>query len=189
MKQRDFLLWLLLVPGVGIVGRTRVWEYMVVHGLNELSLQEVHQLAGVPQQQRASSRVFCQSDVATRQFEKLKTTHYVTIADEEYPTWLAEIDCPPVVLFYQGDFLFARYPGVAIVGTREMSSYGEQIVKGFVPAFVDAGIITISGLATGIDEAVHRETLAHHGATVGVIGTGLEGCVSASSRRLTKPSR
>lgn len=38
MKQRDFLLWLLLVPGVGIVGRTRVWEYMVVHGLNELSL-------------------------------------------------------------------------------------------------------------------------------------------------------
>ena len=103
MKQRDFLLWLLLVPGVGIVGRTRVWEYMVVHGLNELSLQEVHQLAGVPQQQRASSRVFCQSDVATRQFEKLKTTHYVTIADEEYPTWLAEIDCPPVVLFYQGD--------------------------------------------------------------------------------------
>lgn len=86
-------------------------------------------------------------------------------------------------------FLFARYPGVAIVGTREMSSYGEQIVKGFVPAFVDAGIITISGLATGIDEAVHRETLAHHGATVGVIGTGLEGCVSASSRRLTKPSR
>ncbi len=58
MKQRDFLLWLLLVPGVGIVGRTRVWEYMVVHGLNELSLQEVHQLAGVPQQQRASSRVF-----------------------------------------------------------------------------------------------------------------------------------
>lgn len=110
MKQRDFLLWLLLVPGVGIVGRTRVWEYMVVHGLNELSLQEVHQLAGVPQQQRASSRVFCQSDVATRQFEKLKTTHYVTIADEEYPTWLAEIDCPPVVLFYQGNFLFARYP-------------------------------------------------------------------------------
>ncbi len=79
-----------------------------------------------------------------------------------------------MVLFYQGDFLFARYPGVAIVGTREMSSYGEQIVKGFVPAFVDAGIITISGLATGIDEAVHRETLAHHGATVGVIGTGLE---------------
>lgn len=174
MKQRDFLLWLLLVPGVGIVGRTRVWEYMVVHSLNELSIQEVHQLAGVPQQQRASSRVFCQSDVATRQFEKLKTTHYVTIADEEYPTWLAEIDCPPVVLFYQGNFLFARYPGVAIVGTREMSSYGEQIVKGFVPAFVEAGIITISGLATGIDEAVHRETLAHHGATVGVIGTGLE---------------
>ena len=37
MKQRDFLLWLLLVPGVGIVGRTRVWEYMGVHGLNELS--------------------------------------------------------------------------------------------------------------------------------------------------------
>ena len=73
MKQRDFLLWLLLVPGVGIVGRTRVWEYMVVHGLNELSLQEVHQLAGVPQQQRASSRVFWQSDVAPRQVEKLKT--------------------------------------------------------------------------------------------------------------------
>lgn len=86
---------------------------------------------------------------------------YVTIVDDDYPTWLVEIDCPPVVLFYKGKLLFARYPGVAIVGTREMSTYGEQIVKGFVPAFAEAGIITISGLASGIDEAVHRETLAH----------------------------
>ena len=174
MKQRDFLLWLLLVPGVGIVGRTHIWQYMVAHGLNELSINEVHQLAGVPMQQRANSRAFCQSDVVRKQFEKLKMTDYVTIADEEYPIWLAEIDCPPVVLFYKGDLLFARYPGVAIVGTREMSAYGKQIVKRFVPAFVEAGIITISGLATGVDEAVHRETLAHHGATVGVIGTGLD---------------
>ena len=174
MKQRDFLLWLLLVPGVGIVGRTHIWQYMIAHGVNELSINEVHKLAGVPAQQRASSRAFCQSEVAREQFEKLKKTEYVTIIDEEYPTWLVEIDCPPVVLFYKGNLLFARYPGVAIVGTREMSTYGERIVKGFVPAFVEAGIITISGLASGIDEAVHRETLAHHGATVGVIGTGLD---------------
>ena len=146
---------------------------MVVHGLNELSLQEVHQLV-VCHNNSVLVVVFLPIRCCDTAVRKLKTTHYVTIADEECPTWLAEIDCPPVVLFYQGDFLFARYPGVAIVGTREMSSYGEQIVKGFVPAFVDAGIITISGLATGIDEAVHRETLAHHGATVGVIGTGLE---------------
>ncbi|WP_447408146.1 DNA-processing protein DprA [Weissella confusa] len=181
MKQRDFLLWLLLVPGVGIVGRTHIWQYMIAHGVNELSINEVHQLAGVPVQQRASSRAFCQSDVARSQFEKLKMMDYVTIADDDYPNWLAEIDCPPVVLFYKGNLSFARYPGVAIVGTREMSTYGEQIVKGFVPAFVEAGIITISGLASGIDEAVHRETLAHHGATVGVIGTGLD--VSYPRRR------
>ena len=93
--------------------------------------------------------------------------------DERYPARLREIGDPPVFLSYKGDLTILDQPCIALVGTRGMSSYGRRVVQEFAPAFVQAGMITVSGLAQGIDTSVAEETVRAGGRTVAVLGHGL----------------
>jgi len=98
---------------------------------------------------------------------------FLSIEDEVYPAALREIGDPPVFLYYKGFFEILADPCIACVGTRAMSAYGKRVVGLFVPAFVRAGLITVSGLAEGIDAEVAKESLAAGGKTVAVLGHGL----------------
>lgn len=65
-------------------------------------------------------------------------------------------------------------PCVAIVGTRSATSYGERIAHELAATLARAGACVISGLARGIDAAAHRGALEADGATVAVLGTGVD---------------
>jgi DNA processing protein len=67
-----------------------------------------------------------------------------------------------------------------------MSAYGKRVTQEFVPAFVRARVITVSGLALGIDAEVARETLAAGGKTVAVLGNGLGSVFPQSNARLAE---
>ena len=95
------------------------------------------------------------------------------IEDALYPRLLREIADPPVFLYYRGDLEILEQPCVALVGTRGMSSYGKRVTELFVPPMVSAGVVTVSGLALGIDAQVARETLTAGGKTVAVLGHGM----------------
>ncbi len=102
------------------------------------------------------------------------TDHYLTILDADYPLALAEIFQPPVLLFYAGHRELLTAEKLAIVGARECTTYSHACLRRLVPDLVQAGITTVSGLAAGVDQLVHQETLLAHGATISVIGTGLD---------------
>lgn len=106
--------------------------------------------------------------------------------DEDYPKPLNEIGDPPVFLSYRGDLSVLTHPMLSIVGTREMTMYGKRVVEVCVPAFVQSGITTVSGLARGVDAAVARETLAAEGRTVAVLGHGLSMIQPLSHVQLSK---
>jgi DNA processing protein len=55
-----------------------------------------------------------------------------------------------------------------------MSPYGLRCVKMLVPELVRLEVAVVSGLALGIDGAVHREALAAGGRTVAIIGSGID---------------
>jgi len=65
-------------------------------------------------------------------------------------------------------------PRVAIVGSRQPSPYGEAVAEQLGADLARAGVIVISGLALGIDAAAHRGALIGGGATVAVMGTGVD---------------
>lgn len=100
--------------------------------------------------------------------------HLITLADPHYPKRLLEIDQPPPVLYAKGNLQVLNRPGLAIVGSRHATPQGETTAENFAESLCRAGFSVISGLALGIDGAAHRGALKADGATVAVVGTGLD---------------
>lgn len=96
-----------------------------------------------------------------------------TILDNDYPTLLKEIPDGPAVFFYLGDYSLIKNSSLAIVGARNNSIYSKKVLSKLLPAICTAEIVTVSGLAQGVDHIVHETTLELQGKTIGIIGTGL----------------
>lgn len=93
----------------------------------------------------------------------------------EYPALLAQCDGAPPILTVRGASEHALAPCVAVVGARNASGVAVKIARDFSLALADAGFTIVSGLARGIDGAAHAGALAAgHGATVGVIASGID---------------
>jgi DNA processing protein len=104
--------------------------------------------------------------------------HFLTPADPAYPRRLWTIPDPPALLHYQGNLqlLEASDAGsaVAIVGTRQLTAYGQRWTERLSQALSRQGWTIVSGLAAGIDTVAHRSCLETQGWTIGVLGTGLD---------------
>ena len=103
--------------------------------------------------------------------------------DPTYPALLREIGDHPVTLFVAGRDL-DQGPAVAVVGARKASRYGIEVAHWVAAGLAEAGVTVVSGLARGIDAAAHRGALSVGGATVAVLGCGIDICDPASNRKL-----
>ncbi len=92
-----------------------------------------------------------------------------------YPALLREIPDPPPVLWVRGDQAALSAPRmVAVVGARSATRAGFAIATDIAAGLAAAGVTVVSGLARGVDGAAHRAALAQGGATIGVLGSGLD---------------
>lgn len=101
----------------------------------------------------------------------------LVVGDDRYPPLLAdawpELGAP-VWLFAAGTRPpVRRRPAVAVVGTRRPSLDGARTAHRLGAALAEAGVVVVSGLARGVDQAAHRGALDGGGSTVAVLGTGL----------------
>jgi DNA processing protein len=97
----------------------------------------------------------------------------VTLDDPFYPARLRAIDLPPPVLFVRGEVtVLAAARAVAIVGTRRPSERGRLTAARIAAAVGDTGAVVVSGLAVGIDGAVHAAAVTDGRPTIAVLGSG-----------------
>lgn len=73
---------------------------------------------------------------------------------------------------------------IAIVGSRQMTRYGREIVDKFVSEFAINGITTISGFMYGVDTEVHQKTVDYGGKTIAVFGCGLDVIYPSENKKL-----
>lgn len=92
--------------------------------------------------------------------------------EADYPAQLAQLDDFPALLFVKGNARVLREPGIAVVGTRNPTSYGRRVAEELGGAVARAGAALISGGALGIDGIAHRAALKAGGKTVVVLGSG-----------------
>jgi DNA processing protein len=95
-------------------------------------------------------------------------------SDAAYPVALTTIADPPPVLWARGRIAALNEPSVAIVGARAGSAYALSVAAQLAGDLARAGLVVVSGLARGVDSAAHRGTLAAGGATVAVLGSGVD---------------
>lgn len=108
----------------------------------------------------------------------------ICLGQEDYPELLAQISDPPVVLFYAGQKkLLGKTTTIAIVGTRQATSYGLQTAESLADDLTNMGIVVVSGLARGIDQAAHQGAL-RTGETIAVLGEGHAQTARSSARTI-----
>jgi DNA processing protein len=106
-----------------------------------------------------------------------------------YPESLAADIDPPAVLFALGDLTaWEGRPRVAIVGTRSATAPGRALATELGAALADAGVVVVSGLARGIDSAVHSGVVHSSRAAppVAVLGTAVDAKVTAAQAALRR---
>ncbi len=123
---------------------------------------------------RAKPVRVCPLAEADRELETLARigAQLVVVGDIDYPPLLARLEDAPPVIAIRGNPSLLRKAAVAVVGARNASLNGRQLARRFGEDLGRGGLLVVSGMARGIDAAVHEGALAT--GTAAVLGGGVD---------------
>ena len=125
-------------------------------------------------------------DKVIDELENVGKIKYICLYDSRYPNKLRELDYPPFVVYYTGDWSLVDYIGIGIVGSRVCTRYGKEQTAKFAHELSLAGYCIVSGLSEGVDAIAHQETLDCNGKTIAVVANGLKSVYPAINTNLAR---
>ncbi|MFN3844617.1 MAG: DNA-processing protein DprA [Paracoccaceae bacterium] len=141
------------------VGPVTWHRLMAEHGSAAVALSvlpEVARAAGV------ENYAICPVEVARHELAqgRVARARLIVWGSAEYPVALMDLPDAPPILWVKGDAALMQRPMIAMVGARNASSLGLRMARRLAEGVGQAGLVTVSGLARGIDAVVHEATLA-----------------------------
>lgn len=174
---RDWLC-LSLLPGLGPAGAARLVDHFGdVRRVLKASSAERMAVPGVRASQLAGfDRLEECRRQADRELAGISSLGGTILTREApgYPGMLREIPDPPVVLYALGDISLLESRCVAMVGSRSATAYGRRAAGSLAESLAAHGVTVVSGMALGIDSEAHGGALKAHGATIAVLGCGID---------------
>ena len=183
----DLKLWLTLnqTPGLGNAGICQLLaKFGSPEAIFNASISQLREVVDDEIARKINHGVNIDAITPTLDWLKKDNAHVVTLADSTYPQKLLEISNPPVVLYAIGNLHWLNHPSIAMVGSRSATPQGEKNAEEFAMSLCNHGLCVVSGMALGIDGAAHRGALKSNGATIAVVGTGLDIVYPARHRDL-----
>ncbi len=113
-------------------------------------------------------------------------THLRVLGGLDYPPALATIAAAPHLLYVRGTIEPRDANAVALVGSRDCTTYGKRVAEQLAGDLARAGFTVISGLARGIDASAHRGALEAGGRTLAVLANGLAKIYPPEHRQLAQ---
>ncbi|WP_083445826.1 DNA-processing protein DprA [Gallaecimonas pentaromativorans] len=127
------------------------------------------------------------SAVEALQKHEMLGIEVVPITSARYPKALYQSPNPPAALFVRGHIdVLDELPGVAVVGSRDISANGAEITRRITEQLVEQGYVIVSGLALGVDAAAHRASLQSKGKTIAVLAGGVDNPTPKQNQRLAE---
>ncbi len=109
------------------------------------------------------------------------------LTSTRYPSTLRAIYDPPPILYVKGPLsILDTLPGIAIVGTRQATPNGKRIAHRLAALMAENKWTVVSGLALGIDAAVHEGALSRNAPNIAVLAHGLHAASPPSNKELAK---
>lgn len=123
--------------------------------------------------QQLKLNLWSQGVELARQYHR-DNIYVVFHGQDMYPPQLRSISNPPMWLFVQGPLANLHQKSVAIVGSRKATKDGIWLTKFIVASMAGIDLVSVSGLAEGIDQEAHIESIRYRIPTVAVLGTGID---------------
>jgi DNA processing protein len=159
----------------------RTFRLLLAHfGSAGLALERLPDLArrgGSARPTRICSEADVRAElVASRKFG----VDWLAPGEAGYPSRLATSDDAPPLLGVRGAIETLMRPVIAIVGSRNASAAGLKFANQLARDLGEAGLVIISGLARGIDQAAHRASVAS--GTIAVLAGGTTASIRANTK-------
>ena len=186
-SSTDLALWLTLnqIPGLGNAAFCQLLaKFGTPEGIFNAKLNQLREIVNDDIAQKISKGVAVDAIAPTIKWLEKDNAHLITLADSTYPQKLLEVSNPPALLFAIGNLHWLNHPTIAMVGSRSATPQGEKNAEDFAKSLCEQGLCVASGMALGIDGAAHRGALKANGATIAVVGTGLDIVYPARHRDL-----
>ena len=187
--QQAQLYWLALhlVPGLGTRNALKLIRHFgdperIFHA----SLSELKACGELPLAVAESIHSGITFEDASAEADKAKAiqAEVVSFSDPRYPQRLKEIFDPPILLYARGRTELLAAHQVSVVGTRRPTTYGRAVAQRLSREMAQAGLTIVSGLARGIDACAHQGALEASGATIAVLGNGVDVVYPRENRKL-----
>ena len=187
LVPKDIAQWITLneIPGLGNSAFCRLLaKFGSPEEIFSASISQLREFVDDDIAQKIQNGIDLEAIKPTLDWLQKDNAHLVTFADSTYPQKLLEISNPPAVLYAIGNLQWLNHPTIAMVGSRSATPQGEKNAENFAESLCNQGLCVVSGMALGIDGASHRGAIKANGATIAVVGTGLDIVYPARHRDL-----
>ncbi|MDT0606188.1 DNA-processing protein DprA [Croceitalea rosinachiae] len=110
---------------------------------------------------------------AEYQFIKTNDIGYSYFLDDDYPNGLKHCIDGPILLFRSGNIDLDNKKVISVVGTRNITSYGQAFCEQFIEDIAPLDPIIVSGFAYGVDITIQRAAMEQGLQTIGCLAHGL----------------
>lgn len=190
LKELQYLLALQRVKGIGNINAKKLIAHIgsaeMVFAEKKSRLQTINGIGSLTLQNLHDQQVLLDAEKEVNYIEKYNL-QYAFYTDTHYPERLKQCVDGPLVLFYDGKINFEKRPIISIVGTRNITTYGKEIIGRLVEDIKDFNPIIVSGFAYGIDITAHKAALHHGLQTIAILAHGIEQIYPKVHRKYVAP--
>ena len=182
------LLQLCSIPKIGSQRIRRLLQYFgAPDKVLSASVRQLVQVGGIDQSLAAQIRKGGDPKFVSMQIQRMEraNTSIISYWDESYPVRLKKIADPPIILFLKGKRDVLGNQCIAIVGTRIPSTFGRIMTERLTSELVNKNAAIVSGLARGVDTVAHKAVVQMGGATIAVLGSGVDQIYPAENKGLS----
>jgi len=177
-NEKIYQLALTCIPNIGPVQIKKLLEYFEQpQYIFESNIKELVSLDNIGEARAKDIVAFKDFERAERElaFMDKYDIEQIFYTDNQYPNRLKNCPDSPIILFTKGNMKLNAAKVVSIVGTRNNSTYGKNIVVELLDYLKDQkDLLVVSGLAFGIDAVAHQACVDNQIPTIGVLGHGLK---------------